>query len=164
MNDKTIITGVFGIAVNTEQKFLLTQRNSPNHPIAHMKWQFPGGGLEFGELPEETLVREFQEEAGCTPTVLFSHPYVSASTWLKKSDTDPEDHQVIVITYLVDIGDQNVDVSKDDETHTFGWFTFDEAMELDCLPNVKDCLKSFQKIITVTAQKEIYGSPQSSHD
>ncbi|MEX2655694.1 MAG: NUDIX domain-containing protein [Acidimicrobiia bacterium] len=33
------------------------------------KWTLPGGGVEFGESPTETLVREFDEETGLEPRI-----------------------------------------------------------------------------------------------
>lgn len=33
------------------------------------KWTLPGGGVEFGESPVETLVREFDEETGLEPQI-----------------------------------------------------------------------------------------------
>jgi len=33
------------------------------------KWTLPGGGMDFGEDPEDAVVREFKEETGLTVTV-----------------------------------------------------------------------------------------------
>lgn len=43
-------------------RYLITQRNSG-------EWEFPGGKIEFGETPEECLVRELAEEIGITVSV-----------------------------------------------------------------------------------------------
>ncbi len=43
-------------------RVLLTRRMEGQH-LAGM-WEFPGGKLESGESPEETLVRECREECG----------------------------------------------------------------------------------------------------
>lgn len=40
-----------------EGRILLVKDETPN-------WQFPGGGLEHGELPREGLAREIKEEIG----------------------------------------------------------------------------------------------------
>lgn len=45
-----------------EGRVLLTRRTDGQH-LAGM-WEFPGGKLEPGESPEETLVRECREECG----------------------------------------------------------------------------------------------------
>lgn len=49
-------------------RYLLARRL----PEAHLGglWEFPGGGVEDGELPEEALVRELHEELGVKVQVL----------------------------------------------------------------------------------------------
>ncbi len=46
---------------------LLTQLSRRDRDAG--KWTLPGGGMDFGETPHETLVREFHEETGLIPTV-----------------------------------------------------------------------------------------------
>jgi putative (di)nucleoside polyphosphate hydrolase len=42
-------------------------------------WQFPQGGIDEGETPEEALLRELQEEIGCCDVdIIAEYPY-----WIK---------------------------------------------------------------------------------
>src|SRR3989344_5322385 len=43
-------------------KYLITQR--PKEAHNGMRWEFPGGKLDFGEDPRECLEREIMEEIG----------------------------------------------------------------------------------------------------
>lgn len=58
--------GVYGRCV-TADSVLLTQLASTEPDRG--KWTLPGGGMEFGETPEQTLCREFVEETGLTPRI-----------------------------------------------------------------------------------------------
>ena len=42
---------------------LLAQR--PAHKLLALKWEFPGGKVEPGELPAAAILREIREELGC---------------------------------------------------------------------------------------------------
>jgi 8-oxo-dGTP diphosphatase len=57
MHVQTVVLAV----IKHQGKILLTKRidDNPNH---HGLWQLPGGGLEFGEKPIDTLHREMKEE------------------------------------------------------------------------------------------------------
>ncbi|MFP5331328.1 MAG: NUDIX hydrolase [Acidimicrobiia bacterium] len=58
--------GVYGRCVD-DGAILLT-RLSAIEPDAG-RWTLPGGGMDFGEHPHETLVREFFEETGLIPEI-----------------------------------------------------------------------------------------------
>ena len=61
--------------------------------------KFPGGGLEFGEGPEDCVIREFQEEAGVDVRV-EEHFYTTG--FFQRSAFDPKE-QVISIYYRVSL-------------------------------------------------------------
>lgn len=64
MQNQIILPIVIGVIRDSEGRLLLGRRHEPETPFVHDKWNFLGGRVEFGELPEETLVREIKEESG----------------------------------------------------------------------------------------------------
>jgi 8-oxo-dGTP diphosphatase len=68
--------------VDADRRVLIAQR--PEGKTLAGLWEFPGGKVEVGERPEETLIRELREELGITveepclaPLTFASHAYES---------------------------------------------------------------------------------------
>ena len=53
---------VVGAIIRQESRLLIAQR--PPGKQEALYWEFPGGKVEFGETPEESLRREIAEELG----------------------------------------------------------------------------------------------------
>lgn len=141
MHDKKMVTCVMGLAVNSKGQYLLTQRNQPKDPEVHGKWQIPGGGMEFGETPEQTLSREMQEELNVSVRILFPYPIAQTSVW---NMTSSHTH-VTLLAYLVSIDDQEPKIG-DPETLAWKWCTIQEAHELDFLKLTLGMLDEAEKI------------------
>jgi 8-oxo-dGTP diphosphatase len=66
--------------VDADGRVLIAQRPA-GRPMAGL-WEFPGGKIEAGELPEQSLIRELKEELGIVvredclaPLTFASHSY-----------------------------------------------------------------------------------------
>jgi len=66
--------------IDPDGRVLLAQR-PPGKAMGGL-WEFPGGKVDSGETPEDTLIRELREELGITvkeaclaPFTFASHPY-----------------------------------------------------------------------------------------
>lgn len=75
-----ILWGVAAAILDRKNHVLVTQRPQ-GKPMAGL-WEFPGGKIELGEIPEYALMRELEEELGLatrpccmTPVGFASHSY-----------------------------------------------------------------------------------------
>jgi 8-oxo-dGTP diphosphatase len=63
--------------IDPDGRVLLAQR--PSGKSMGGLWEFPGGKIEPGETPEETLIRELSEELGITVKEACLAPFAFAS-------------------------------------------------------------------------------------
>jgi 8-oxo-dGTP diphosphatase len=94
-------------AIFTKGDLVMAMRRAPHKPLPG-KWEFPGGKLEEGELPDAALIREIKEELGIDiyNLELFDHSTtilpdweVELSCYLVQSDVEPTestDHDQLI--------------------------------------------------------------------
>jgi 8-oxo-dGTP diphosphatase len=92
MPQKTIL--VVGAIIKKDNKILICQRKNDSK-FGSLKWEFPGGKVEFGESPTDALKREIKEELDLEISVnnlfdVVSHVY-------------PNGAHIVLITYFCSI-------------------------------------------------------------
>ncbi len=80
MSDKSVVLVVACALVDPDHRVLIAQRPAAKSMAG--LWEFPGGKIEEGEMPEEALIRELREELAITvakpclaPLTFASHTY-----------------------------------------------------------------------------------------
>ena len=141
MKYKQITVGL-GILVNSEHKILISLRNDPDHPNAHMKWELPGGSVEFGETVEESVVREMKEELGVSVELLDYPVLLGSSVW---NHGHLQVH-VLLIGLLCKTADGVV--RNHAEVADVRWINADEIDHFDHLPVCDVFVKKAQKLLT----------------
>jgi 8-oxo-dGTP diphosphatase len=76
MSRKIVLVAACAL-VDADRRVLIAQRPE-GKPMAGL-WEFPGGKVEDGETPEETLIRELAEELGIVTQVPCLAPLTFAS-------------------------------------------------------------------------------------
>ena len=84
---------VYGLITNDQEEVLVTDEFQLNQRMT----KFPGGGLQFGEGPEDCLAREIREECNGQDIKNLEHFYTTG--FYQKALFYP-DHQLISIYYL----------------------------------------------------------------
>lgn len=109
--------------VKRGDKTLLLKRSSGRESILGM-YELPGGRLEFGEQPEDSLRRHLYSEAGVSVQVM---QLLDAVTYV---DRDDRHVQYTIILYLVSIGSLNVDVSSSKKYNHYDWIRLSDPQRI----------------------------------
>jgi len=115
------------ILCNRENRVLWARR------INHDGWQFPQGGVQHDETPEDAMYRELQEEIGLG----MEHVELIARTqdwlrydlpWVKKRGTNPRFRGQKQIWYLLRLtgcdNDVRLNASKKPEFDSWRWVSY----------------------------------------
>lgn len=114
--------GIGAIIVNNEGKFFLSKRGKKARNERGL-WEFPGGGLEFGESFENTIHRELMEEFGITVEIIRQ---ISTFNHLIP---DEKQHWVAV-AFLCKHKSGTPKILEPEKCDEIGWFTFEEIKKL----------------------------------
>lgn len=127
---------VKGIVV-FKQKVLLMKRVRPSSDGLGY-WELPGGGLEYGETPNEALKRELKEETSLTIDVVKP-----AYTFTKIR----KDYQTVGIGYLASTDDDHVAISFE---HTdYKWCPIDELKDYLCDEIYQDIIYTLKEYTSI---------------
>jgi ADP-ribose pyrophosphatase YjhB (NUDIX family) len=88
----------YGILVRDGAVALVRSSNPLHNPPL---WWLPGGGIDFGESPEETLSREFKEETGLD---VGDARLFSVTSDVRKRDNGDRIHTVRIIYTVTWLG------------------------------------------------------------
>lgn len=131
--------GAYALIVR-DQQVLLTHWN-PHRADFDGAWTLPGGGMEPGEQPETTMLREVFEETGYTvhtDTLLGVH-----SRWMgseQRLDGQPRDYHACRVLFTAHVVDGELTVEEDGSSDDTRWFPLVELDELDRLDLVDQAL------------------------
>lgn len=112
-------------------RILLTQRAD------NAQWCLPGGGMEPGESIVEACVREVWEETGLEVRItrligVYSSPH--------RITEYADGNRFQFVSLLFEAEPLNLDVQLGEECLAWGWFTSDEANELEMLESHRERL------------------------
>ncbi|MBU4216850.1 NUDIX hydrolase [Candidatus Parcubacteria bacterium] len=100
-------------------KFLVIKQEFNDKAV----WDLPGGRVEFGESPYDTLVREIDEEVHLSINIIKPLGFF----WFFRHDGD----QVVCTTFLCTADDYEIDLTKnpaDENITEYKWVTKDEFL------------------------------------
>lgn len=109
---------------------LLSLRRAPGVSGLDRKWELPGGKIEFGETPEQALVREIREEIGLKVVPLRLLPYLHTNFW----EYEHVLQQVVLACYECEVEAQN----GDGVSENVRWFHVNEIDFGSTLPGTRE--------------------------
>ena len=115
---------------------LLLARASPALTLRG-RWFLPGGGVQHGESPPDSLRREIEEESGLTVEL---GPLLDVLSDVRTIPDGTSLHTVRLV-YRVDVVGGTLRPEVDGTTDAVGWFTLSEMREMPLALYVQDVVE-----------------------
>ena len=127
----------YGILV-VDARVVLVRSSNPHHdpPL----WWLPGGGIDFGEAPEEALIREFAEETG----LLVSDPQLVGVTSDERRRDNGERLHTVRILYTVALTGGSLRHEAEGTTDLARWFGLAEVGDVNLADYARRALDLIQ--------------------
>ncbi len=114
---------------------MLMQKRSQNCRDEQGRWDVGSGAVEFGELLEDAVLREVQEELSTSPIeVQYLHTYDA------HREHEGQQTHWIAISYAVQVDPKAVKIGEPHKIDEIGWFTTEALPE----PLHSQCHRSFE--------------------
>lgn len=130
-----------GLILNERNEILLGKRHDPRNRGMHGRWEFPGGKVEFGEHPAQTVVREVKEEVGIDVTV---ERLLNVYSWFHP---DRPHIQVVLIAYIARSLPDQYPRANCTEIREVAWKTIDDAINSQVVENNKTIFNELKKAL-----------------
>ncbi|WP_195576500.1 NUDIX hydrolase [Paenibacillus sp. 1001270B_150601_E10] len=139
--------GVYGICVEQGKILLIKKARGPHTG----KWDLPGGTIEHGETPEETLCREWEEETGIVGISYSLYSVESYQMEITLASGEEEDLHHLGILYTVNLlhSPMSLKVNGDGEDSLGAEWIDVGALSPECVtPFVYKAIKDIQQQTT----------------
>ena len=122
---------VKALVLDSSDRFLLVKEENG-------LWELPGGGLDFGEKPQEGLRRELKEEMALEAKAISNHPQYFFPA------INPNGHYIVNAVYLTEL--YHLDFQPSPECLEIKFFSAEEVFEIKDLmyPNVLEFAKVYR--------------------
>ncbi len=124
-----------GIVLNQHNQILIIQRAKGGRH--ENMWEFPGGLVEFGELPEESLAREINEEVNLDIDILR---YIYSWKWIENNE------QVVGMSFLCRCKDDRK-LKLSFEHSNCKWVNISEILDSELDGDIKSNLRKVMDVL-----------------
>jgi ADP-ribose pyrophosphatase YjhB (NUDIX family) len=123
----------YGVLFHNDCAALVRSSNPKHDPPL---WWLPGGGIDFGESPEETLQREFFEETGL---IVRDPVLLNVTSDVRRRPNGDKLHTVRII-YTVSLAGGELRHEVHGTTDHAAWFGIPDLNELNLADYARDAL------------------------
>ena len=111
----------YALCVDEAERILLARLTYPE--LYAGWWTLPGGGIDFGEMPTEAVLRELTEETGLSGEV---ESLAGVESWVRRGPSPggiADQFQAIQVIYRVRVTGGTLTDEADGSTDTAAWFS-----------------------------------------
>jgi ADP-ribose pyrophosphatase YjhB (NUDIX family) len=127
----------YGILIDNDRGALVRSSNPRHVPPL---WWLPGGGIDFGEAPEDTLIREFREETGLD---VNNPQLIGVKSDVRRRDNGDKIHTVRII-FSVELAGGELHHEVHGTTDHAAWFDLSDLETMNIADYARAAITSAQ--------------------